>query len=89
MADLPLTVTLITGPRPPRPERPLALVHSDPAIPTRPRMSVDTVARAQENLAVAEAALAGADTELMRRKIRTNIAQLVAYLKAQGVEVPS
>lgn len=89
MADLPLTVTLITGPRPPRPERPLALVHSDPAIPTRPRMSVDTVARARENLAVAEAALAGADTELMRRKIRTNIAQLVAYLKAQGVEVPS
>lgn len=89
MADLPLTVTLITGPRPPRPERALALVHSDPAIPTRPRMSVDTVARARENLAVAEAALAGADTELMRRKIRTNIAQLVAYLKAQGVEVPS
>lgn len=87
MADLPLTVTLITGPRPPRPERPLALVHSDPAIPTRPRMSVDTVARARENLAVAEAALAGADTELMRRKIRTNITQLVAYLKAQGVEV--
>lgn len=52
-------------------------------------MTIDSVAIGRDNLTHAKAALDTATTDRERRMIRTNIAQLVAYLKAQGVEVPS
>lgn len=52
-------------------------------------MSLDHAANAQVSLDQARAALDTASTDRERRMIRTNIAQLEAWLKAQGTDVAS
>lgn len=54
-----------------------------------PRISLDHAANARAALAQAKASLDTASTDRERRMIRTNIAQIEAWLKAQGVDVAS
>lgn len=49
-------------------------------------MTFDHAANARTALAQAKAALDTASTDRERRMIRTNIAQIEAWLKTQGVE---
>lgn len=56
---------------------------------TTRRVSLDSVAIGRDNLDQARAALDTATTDRERRMIRTNIAQIEAWLKAQGTDVAS